>query len=131
MDLAGPKIRTGEVCHPKGEKRIASSDLLAIVPPGGLCEIPIKDEYFAVECTLPEALGGCKIGDRVCLDDGKQGAEVERVETWGVLTRVTSTGVKGIRLKSERGSNSPRYGIDGAGDHQERSRRSRLLRRTR
>jgi len=106
MDLAGPKIRTGRVRLPAGRERIGKAAMLAIVPPGGLDRVEL-DEYFAVECTLPEALGAIKVGDRLFVDDGKLGAEVERVEAWGVLARVTSVVAGGIRLKPEKGLNFP------------------------
>ena len=52
-------------------------------------------------------MGATKVGDRLFVDDGKLGAEVERVEEWGVLARVTSVVAKGIRLKPEKGLNFP------------------------
>jgi len=107
MDLAGPKIRTGKVRHPEGHERIEKAAMLAIVPPGGLDRVHIHGRHFAVECTLPEALGATKVGDRLFVDDGKLSAEVERVEEWGVLARVTSVVARGIRLKPEKGLNFP------------------------
>jgi pyruvate kinase len=107
MDLAGPKIRTGEVRLPRERERIGKGALLAIVPAGGLGRIEVDEDYFAMECTLSEALDAVKVGDRVYVDDGKLGAEVERVEPWGALARVTSAAVKGVRLKPEKGLNFP------------------------
>jgi pyruvate kinase len=107
MDLAGPKIRTGAVRLPAGQERIGQGAMLTIVPPGGLGRLELDDQHFAVECTLPEALSAIKAGDRLFIDDGKLGAEVERVEACGVLARVTSVVAKGIRLKAEKGLNFP------------------------
>lgn len=107
MDLAGPKIRTGEVRLPVDQKRIGKGALLAIVPAGGLDRIALDDVHFAVECTLPEALDSVKVGDRVYVDDGKLGAEVQRLESWGRIARVTSAPAKGVRLKPEKGLNFP------------------------
>lgn len=107
MDLAGPKIRTGAVRLTGERKRVGKGALLAIVPPGGLDRIEADEDYFAVECTLSEALEAVKVGERVYVDDGKLGAEVERAETWGRLARVTSAPVKGVRLKPEKGLNFP------------------------
>jgi pyruvate kinase len=107
MDLAGPKIRTGEVRLPRERERIGKGALLAIVPAGGLGRIEVEHEHFAIECTLSEALNAVKLGDRIYVDDGKLGAEVVRVEKWGRLARVTSAAAKGVRLKPEKGLNFP------------------------
>jgi pyruvate kinase len=107
MDLAGPKIRTGAVDHPHGEKRIKRGDSLAIVAVGGIGDGGYGDAAFAVECTLPEALTATQVGDRVFIDDGKLGARVEHVEPWGLLARVTAADMDGMRLKPEKGINFP------------------------
>ena len=107
MDLAGPKVRTGVARLPEGEGRIKKGDKLAIVPCGGLERVDIRAKHFAVECTLPEALQSAKVGDHIYVDDGKLGTKVERVEPWGLVTRVTRTSSKGARLKSEKGLNFP------------------------
>ena len=111
MDLAGPKLRTGEVRLPDGEGRIMKGALLAVVPPGGLDLMPVDHRRFAVECTLPEAISAAKIGDRLLINDGKLGTRIERVETWGLLARVTHAGDRGARLKPEKGLNFPDTGL--------------------
>jgi pyruvate kinase len=107
MDLAGPKIRTGNVRLPEGQERIGEDGMLAIVRPGSLDRIDVDNQHFAIECTLPEALSAAKVGDRIFVDDGKLGGQVERVEDWGLLARVTSAAAKGVRLKPEKGLNFP------------------------
>jgi pyruvate kinase len=107
MDLGGPKVRTGVVRLPEGEGRIKKGDTLAIVPCGGLERADVTDKHFSIECTLPEALRAAKAGDHIYVDDGKLGAEIERIEPWGVVTRVTRASSKGARLKSEKGLNFP------------------------
>lgn len=107
MDVAGPKVRTGMVRLPDGEGRIKKGDTLAIVPCGGLERVDIRAKHFAVECTLPEALRAAEAGDLIYVDDGKLGAKVERVEPWGLVTRVMRASSKGARLKSEKGLNFP------------------------
>ena len=107
MDLGGPKIRTGEVRLPKHAKQIGKGGLLAVVPPGGLERVSLEGKYFAVECTLPDALGAARVGDRLFVDDGKLGAMVERVEPWGLVARVISAPIKGVHLKPEKGLNFP------------------------
>ena len=107
MDLAGPKIRTGAVEHPHGDKRIERGDRLAIVAVGEIDDAGYGDAVFAVECTLPEALTATAAGDRVFIDDGKLGATVESVEDWGLLARVTAADPDGMKLKPEKGLNFP------------------------
>lgn len=112
MDLAGPKIRTGAVVGKGGKARVQMGDLLAVVPPEGFGEVKLKEKYFAVECTFPDALTIIRPGDRLLIDDGKIGTLVESVEPWGVLVRVVSAPKKGARLKPEKGINLPDTDID-------------------
>jgi len=107
MDIAGPKIRTGQVQAPAACERIGMGNLLAIVPEGGLDRIEHPDEHFAVECTLPDPLTRTPVGARVFVDDGKLCVRVEKVAPWGLLGRVTAAADKGVRLKSEKGLNFP------------------------
>jgi len=108
MDLAGPKIRTGEVRTTGKAKKVRHGDRIAIVKPGGLDPVVAADVApFAVECALPEALGAAALGDRVFIDDGKIAAEIERAEAWGVVARVTLARDRGVRLKPERALNFP------------------------
>ncbi|TCZ51777.1 pyruvate kinase [Roseicella aquatilis] len=107
MDLAGPKIRTGEVRSPENQKHVGVDALLAVVAPGKLDHVAAQDTCFAVECTLPEIVGMVEKGHRLFVDDGKIGAFVERVEGWGFLARVTSAAGEGVKLKPEKGLNFP------------------------
>jgi pyruvate kinase len=107
MDLAGPKIRTGEVRMAGKANRVRHGDLIAIVKPGGLDPVAAAAAPFAVECALPEALAAAVLGDRVFIDDGKIAAEIERAEAWGVVARVTRVRERGVRLKPERALNFP------------------------
>lgn len=106
MDLAGPKIRTGELRKGKGVKRVSPGDELAITLPGRLEHAPRA--IAAIECTLPEALQATLPGQRIYLDDGKLGTLVTQVEPWGVITRVeTGPEETGYKLKPEKGINFP------------------------
>jgi pyruvate kinase len=107
MDIAGPKIRTGKFRTPDGRDRIAIGDLLAVVQPGGLDQIDHHARYFAVECTLPEAVAATPVGARIFVDDGKLCVRVESIEPWGLLTRAIAVADKGLRLKREKGLNFP------------------------
>ncbi|SDD21051.1 pyruvate kinase [Sphingomonas sp. YR710] len=107
MDLAGPKIRTGMVHHPKAHRRIGEGDLLVVVPSGGLASIDLNHDHFAVECTLGEAISATGVGDQIFYDDGKLGAKVERVEPWGIVARAVTCPADGAKLKPEKGLNFP------------------------
>lgn len=106
MDLAGPKIRTGEIRKHKDGKRVGLGNLLAIAAPGQLGAV--DKTLPAVECTLPEAIGAARIGQRIFIDDGKLETEVTRVEPWGVVVEVKAgPDEDGYKLKSEKGINFP------------------------
>jgi pyruvate kinase len=107
MDLAGPKIRTGAVHLPAEGARLQKGDWLVLAYPGRLDDAVLLDRHFAAECTLAEALAAARPGDRVFVDDGKLRAVVDRVEPWGLVTRVTAATQKGLKLKPEKGLNFP------------------------
>jgi pyruvate kinase len=106
MDLGGPKIRTGKVRTPGDRKKARPGDLIAVVRSGKLREADVE-EGFAVECALAEAFAAVQLGDRVFLDDGKLAAEIERMEPWGVVARVSRTEPGGLKLKPEKAINFP------------------------
>ncbi len=108
MDLAGPKIRTGEVRQPSHDEDIYRGELLAITRSGDVDTVETALPCFAIECSLPDALKSAKIGDRVYIDGGKLAARIERVEPWGMLARVVSVAEKGLKLKPEKGAELPR-----------------------
>jgi pyruvate kinase len=107
MDLAGPKIRTGEVRAPPQRTRIRKGELLAIAHAGALDRIDLAESHFCAECTLSAALSSARLGDRVYVDDGKLAAEVEVIAAWGLAARVTLATDKGLKLKPEKGLNFP------------------------
>lgn len=107
MDLAGPKIRTGEVRVPGGDGRIRRGDTLVIVPTGGLGADRPDGGHAAAECTLAEAVATARPGDRVFYDDGKFGAKVTRAEPWGLIAEITICADKGARLRPGKGLNFP------------------------
>jgi pyruvate kinase len=107
MDLAGPKIRTGDFRPRSHCRRIHKGETVAIARLGELDTIAVADEHFAIECTLADALSSAKIGDRIYIDDGELEATVERVEAWGLLACITAVAERGLRLKPEKGLNFP------------------------
>ena len=113
MDLAGPKIRTGEILRPdEGPHRAHIGDRIALTATGDLDKVDVKERHFAVECTLKEALTASREGDRIFVDDGKLGATIERVTRWGLLARVTAATQKGLSIKPEKGLNFPDRHLD-------------------
>ena len=113
MDLAGPKIRTGQVVRPhKGDHRAHIGDLIALTAAGHLGQVDVEDRHFAAECTLKEALTASRKGDRVFIDDGKLGAAIEGVTRWGLIARVTAVTQKGLSIKPEKGLNFPDRHLD-------------------
>lgn len=106
MDLAGPKIRTGEIRKVKGLKRVHVGQHLAIALPGRLQKA--DEKLPAVECTLSEAVAAAKKGDRVFIDDGKLETRVIGVEPWGIVVEVhAGPDEDGYKLKAEKGVNFP------------------------
>ena len=106
MDLAGPKIRTGEVHKGKNGKRVAVGDRLAITFPNRRKEA--GKSLPAVECTLAEALKAAETGQRIFIDDGKLFTRVVRSEAWGVVVEIIAgPDEKGYKLKPEKGINFP------------------------
>lgn len=111
MDLAGPKIRTGDSRDEKRLRRVAAGDELAITAPGRLGDAP--RDMPAVECTLTEALALTAPGHRILMDDGKVDTVALRSEPWGLVVKVvTAPGEKGYKLKPEKGVNFPDTDID-------------------
>jgi len=106
MDLAGPKIRSGKVAGP-GDQRLHRGDALAIAFAGEGETAAREAGCVAVECTLDSPMRAATAGQRVFYDDGKLGAVVERTAPWGLLTRIETTGNKGVRVKREKGLNFP------------------------
>lgn len=111
MDLAGPKIRTGATRKGKDGRRVQIGDELAIALPKQLDDV--ENGLPAVECTLPEAAVAAKVGDRICIDDGKLDMRVTRRESWGLVGEVTvAANERGYKLKEEKGINLPDTELD-------------------
>lgn len=105
MDLAGPKIRTGEVRHPEGRKRLMVGDRLLLCR-DGLVEEEDAPEFQAT-CSLPQLFEFLAPGQRVFVDDGRLGGKVERLTAHGAVIVVNHAGPDGAKLKPEKGLNFP------------------------
>ncbi|AKG24274.1 pyruvate kinase [Calothrix sp. 336/3] len=122
MDLAGLKIRTGQVLTPPDKKRVFKGDhiLLSRCEPELESElqtvesIPSPIDYFQTCCTVPEILDLLTVDTPVYIDDGKIRTRV--VDTHypvangqpGLLLQVTHVSPKGLKLRPEKGLNFPK-----------------------
>ena len=75
MDLAGPKVRTGEVRAPEGRGRVFPGDEILLA--GGSLASPDGYPYQAA-CEPAAIPGRLRVGDPVFIDDGKLSGTVER-----------------------------------------------------
>ncbi|MBZ0285851.1 MAG: hypothetical protein K8L97_34310 [Anaerolineae bacterium] len=103
MDLGGPKIRTQAVLKPK-KRRLFVGDYYVLTP--DFEAVPDRYKFQAI-CTLPEIYQQVKTGAQVWHDDGKLGALVESVESYGLVLRVTHASSDGEKLRPEKGLNFP------------------------
>lgn len=108
MDLAGPKVRTGEPHWPADPERLRVGDTLAL----GTQEDTLPTDLPGVTCTLPAALRQVQPGAEVWFDDGKFGTVVEAVEGDWLRLKVTHAPLKGAKLKAEKGINFPDTALD-------------------
>lgn len=107
MDLAGPKIRTGQIRARQAVKRLYPGDRIAMVPIGGLDRPVPADVAFTFECTLREALDAARSGHRLIIDDGKIVTRVDGVLDGTVIAMVERCKDEGAKLKPEKGINLP------------------------
>lgn len=107
MDLAGPKIRTGEVRARNHVKRLFPGDRIAMVVLGGLDRPVPADVAFSFECTLAEAFDAVEPGERLMIDDGKIATRIDTVFEGMAIATVERCKEEGAKLKSEKGINLP------------------------
>lgn len=110
MDIAGPKIRTGEV-KSKGKKgKLEVGECVRLVAHGE----PRPDELapFSAAVSLPEIVTRLSVGDRLRYDDGKLEAVVESADGDEAVLRITHAKSGGAKLKAEKGLNLPDTELD-------------------
>lgn len=131
MDLAGPKIRTGEVEEEivkqskkkkkKNKKKRKLQDFITLRQgdPLRLYADPVNAQSAqynkkgelqtpaAVSITLPSVFAHIRPGQRVMFDDGKIAGKVEEVHDDYILISITRTDTKGGKLRGEKGINLP------------------------
>ncbi|MCX8996669.1 pyruvate kinase [Rhizobiaceae bacterium BDR2-2] len=109
MDIAGPKIRTGEVLAARKGK-LTVGDLVRLVAEGA--PRPDEEVPFSASVSLPEIVLRLSAGDRVRYDDGKLEGVVESAGGGEAVLRVTHTKAGGAKLKAEKGLNLPDTELD-------------------
>lgn len=117
MDIAGPKLRTGEVVRPDDDARLQAGDALLLLPDAALLARPDPIPFRAA-CVPGEVLARVAPGAEFALDDGRLGGMVEAVRPdGGVVIRVQRARLKGVKLKPEKGINFPgvELGLDPLG----------------
>ena len=109
MDIAGPKVRTGEVYSGPGRDRVQIGDevLLGRMIDPGLTEFP-----FQCTCTLPGVLDRLHVGDRVSIDDGALRGKIVREVPAGFVVCIEVGKLKGMRLKPQKGLIFPTVDLD-------------------
>jgi len=60
-----------------------------------------------IPCAQPEVLDSLRVGERVFIDDGQIGAEVERVDEAGAWLRITRARPEGDKIRPAKGLNFP------------------------
>ena len=102
MDLAGPKLRTGQIVD-FGE-RLREDSLVLLAP---AC-LPDSVEYpFQATVEPAEVIDRVELGERLWIDDGKVGLIAEERIPEGLLARVVQIDPRGFQLKPEKGINLP------------------------
>ncbi|WP_349371188.1 pyruvate kinase [Salinarimonas sp.] len=105
MDIAGPKIRTGEVRTPADRARIGVGDRLLV---GRRLAPDLAAAYpFQATCTAPAILDAIGEGARISIDDGRfSGAVVARAGE-ALVVAVDQAKLGGAKLRPEKGLNFP------------------------
>ena len=112
MDIAGPKIRTGEVHRPDDHPRLMPGERLLLLPCAAM--LVMEDDIVCrAACEPGIVLDSLRPGAEVALDDGKLGGVVEECRPDGaVVVRVKRTKLGGVKLKPEKGLNFPGTELD-------------------
>jgi pyruvate kinase len=104
MDIAGPKLRVGQVKRSPGERLWAGDHFRIVADAGDF----LSDAMIEVECQPPEVLKMLSPGIEVSFDDGKLEGVVEASGEADALVLVRRTALKGFKMRPERGFTFPR-----------------------
>jgi pyruvate kinase len=104
MDIAGPKVRTVGVATPAHRRRLRIGDEILLCRDLGSQE---ENVLFKATCAPEEIFDGVTVGDTISIDDGKLRGRIVRQSRAGLVARMESGRLKGIKLKAEKGLNFP------------------------
>jgi pyruvate kinase len=102
VDLQGPRSRTARIAALGTELRVAVGDRIELV--GG--PVKLGGPLPQLECSLPEAVGQLREGQRVFYDEGRIRLACEDAGPDAARLRVTRVESNG-RLRSQKGLNFP------------------------
>lgn len=120
MDLAGPKIRTGEI--QSGKDNVSKKGPYILLQTGDQLELHRKKikgrearrdpdgkvtKPARISVTLPRIIEDIEKGDPIFFDDGSIGGEVIGVNDKMALVRITNTPPEGRKLRADKGINLP------------------------
>jgi pyruvate kinase len=83
-------------------------DSLLLSRDGAPGEVGGENGYAGrIPCAQPEVIDSLRVGERVFIDDGQIGAEVERVDEAGAWLRITRARPEGDKIRPAKGLNFP------------------------
>jgi pyruvate kinase len=87
---------------------VHSGDRILLSRDGAPGEASVEDGYAGrIPCAQPEVLDSLRVGERVFIDDGQIGAEVERLDGDGAWLRITRARPEGDKIRPAKGLNFP------------------------
>lgn len=116
LDRSGEPVNKGRIGNlPEVSLPIslAEGEDLILVRDGKCGRHPVRDDEgnvlkpARIPCTLDAIFDCVKPGERIFFDDGKIGGLIEKCTHEEVRVRITRTGVKGGKLRPEKGINLP------------------------
>lgn len=109
--LVGPMETQAESIRVEmGDRVLLTRD--EVVRPSARVEVGHADCVGVVPCAQPEVIDFLRPGERVFIDDGHIGAEVENVDQAGAWLRIQRTALEGGKIRSAKGLNFPDSALD-------------------
>ncbi|MDR3680043.1 MAG: pyruvate kinase [Flavipsychrobacter sp.] len=117
MDLEGPKIRTGKIAAPNGQKDKIKPPYILLYKGSTLTLTKATIEGYdgehpIISLTSTEVFGCVKCNERVWFDDGKLGGVIISADNKNIVVEITMAPEEGFKLKAEKGVNFPDSNLD-------------------